>query len=65
MFDQIQKPNLTLLAAKSGNLQFMNEVLEHGGNLHVLTSEGDTPLHLAAGSGNKSVVELLIQKGRE
>jgi ankyrin repeat protein len=54
---------MIFLAAKSGNLQFMQAVLSQGGNLHATTRQKDTPLHFAAGSGNADVVKLLIQNG--
>ena len=54
---------MIFLATKSGNLQFIQAVLSHGGNPLAVNLQEDTPIHFAAASGNVDVVELLIQKG--
>jgi ankyrin repeat protein len=50
-------------AAKTGDLQKVQELLTHGAYVNAQDSQAETPLHYAAAQGHKSVVEALLTAG--
>ena len=50
-------------AAKKGDLDQINRLLETGATADVMDENSNTPLYVAVGQGHKDVVELLILKG--
>ncbi|CEO17476.1 ankyrin repeat protein [Rickettsia monacensis] len=52
-------------AAKSGNLNLVNWLIENKADIHAKTNSGETILHFAAESGNLNLVSLLIHNGTD
>lgn len=59
--------DLTLLhiAARSGQLEIVSLLLQHGMQVDCKTTQGFTPLHAAAAEGRTNVARFLIQKGAD
>lgn len=54
------------VAVISGHVQIAQQLLQHGASLEQCTaSRGSRPLHLAAESGNASMIELLLANGAD
>ncbi|MDO8952783.1 MAG: ankyrin repeat domain-containing protein, partial [Draconibacterium sp.] len=62
MLESDSKSNLIHFAAESNSIELINRLIELGVLVNKANLYGWTPLHAAANSGNKSVVELFIQK---
>ena len=52
-------------AAKKGDLDQVNRLIEKGASVDLLDENSNTPLYIAVGQGHKDVVELLILKGAD
>lgn len=63
--DHTQKPELFTLIREHKNEAVRNYLLQHPADVHLKGWMDDTPLHIAALSGNFEIVELLIQKGAD
>ena len=50
-------------AAKKGDMDKINRLIEKGAIVDVVDENSNTPLYIAVGQGHKDVVELLILKG--
>lgn len=50
-------------AAKKGDMDQINRLIEKGATVDVMDENSNTPLYIAVGQGHKDVVELLILKG--
>ncbi|WP_406655755.1 ankyrin repeat domain-containing protein [Methanolobus sp. ZRKC2] len=48
---------------ESEKVKIIKLLIENGADVNVINSEGETPLHLAAGSGSLKIVKLLIENG--
>ena len=53
------------LAAEKGNIEAVKKNLADGADVNAETKDGGTPLHSAAGWGQKEITELLIDKGAD
>lgn len=51
------------IAAKRGNLDIVQLLIERGAELNALNSMGQTPLFLAVQGGHKDIANLLIERG--
>jgi len=64
--NQHPQPMIELhLAAVSGDLEEVRELLEKGADVNAKDEEGRTPLHWAAGNGYVEVARLLIEHGAD
>lgn len=64
--DQVDEENgnsLLHVAAKLGNVEMMQLLLDHGADPNAVSKKGYTPLHVAAWSGHVDCVELLLAQG--
>ena len=52
-------------AAKKGDMDQINRLIEKGATVDVKDENSNTPLYIAVGQGHKDVVELLILKGAD
>jgi ankyrin repeat protein len=52
-------------AAKKGNMDQINRLIEKGVTVDIVDENSNTPLYIAVGQGHKAVVELLIRHGGE
>ena len=50
-------------AAKNGDMDQINRLIEKGTPIDVIDENSNTPLYIAVGEGHKEVAELLILKG--
>jgi cytohesin len=50
-------------AAKNGDIDQINRLIEKGGTVDVIDENTNTPLYIAVGQGHREVAELLILKG--
>ena len=55
--------DISIQAAKNGNIELVKSALDNGANVNAKYSDGWTALHQSALYGRKDVVELLITKG--
>lgn len=51
------------LASKNGNAELCEWLIENGADITIVTSENNTPLHIAALGGHLDVLKLLIKVG--
>ncbi|XP_043553462.1 60 kDa lysophospholipase-like [Chiloscyllium plagiosum] len=56
-------PSLACAAAKAGDINALQEILETGGNLSGEDYDGRTPLHVATHEGHYEVVLYLLKRG--
>ncbi|XP_048456058.1 60 kDa lysophospholipase [Rhincodon typus] len=56
-------PSLACAAAKSGDIDTLEAILDMGGNLCSEDYDGRTPLHIAACEGHLEVVQYLLSRG--
>jgi len=54
-----------MLAAFSGQLDVVKELCYHGANKHLTDKGGSTVLHWATDSGNRQLVEWLLDNGAD
>ena len=52
-------------AVRCGDIDVVEELLDHGADIHVLNVINKTPLHEAALCGHVDVVDLLLQRGAQ
>ena len=50
-------------AAKKGNMNIVEILLDRGIEINSKTNDGETALHIAASSGNMNIVEILLDRG--
>ena len=51
-------------AALNGHLAILRVLSAYGGEMGVISSSGDTPLHLAAMQGHGPICKFLAQRGK-
>jgi ankyrin repeat protein len=54
-----------MTAIRYGHKATVNLLLESGINVMARSSEGNTPLHVAAGAGDVNVIDLLLEHGAD
>lgn len=60
---RLQGSTMLHLAAKSGDLRIVREIIKRGGDVNEIDSAGQTPLHIAAQLGHVQVAEQLVRDG--
>lgn len=63
LYDLYYTPNWDEI--ESQKIAVLKILLEKGADINVRNSEGDTPLHQAAGGGSANIVKFLIENGAE
>jgi ankyrin repeat protein len=56
---------LIISAVKGGNYKIVKALIDHGIDIHSLSKNKNTPLHLASFYGRYKIVELLIEHGAD
>lgn len=56
-------PNILFTAAKDGNVDLVQKILDIGIDVNISNEHTKSPLHIAASKGQTEVVKLLIEKG--
>lgn len=65
VIDGFNKKTLLHLAIEKDNLDMVKLLLENGANIEALNKENNTPLILAAKSGQAEITKFLIEKGAD
>jgi len=50
-------------ACKTGNLEILELLMDHGAKVNIHNAKGQTPLYLAASRRHKSIIRLLLLQG--